>query len=109
MKRTISIFLCLALMAMLVFNFRVSASVLESDDMGLSAIAGSTENAVTMEKGDVNNDAKVNDIDFEVIKMHILGFLQLSGDALEKADVDASGSVDALDLAAIKKYLLGIQ
>jgi sialate O-acetylesterase len=59
-------------------------------------------------KGDVNDDAQVDVIDMVLVKKHILGIEELTGNALEAADVDSSGSVDAIDLSMIKKYLLGL-
>lgn len=103
MKRIISSFFSLSLAIMLLFNFSVSASASNSGD----ELSGQ-ETVTVVESGDVNNDLQVNELDFDLVKKHILGLAELSSDALKVADVDADGSVDALDLAAIRKYILGI-
>ncbi|RCX20173.1 lysophospholipase L1-like esterase [Anaerobacterium chartisolvens] len=59
-------------------------------------------------KGDVNNDGRVDTIDFVLIKKHILGIELLTGDAFKAADIDESGSIDTLDYLQMRKYLLGL-
>ncbi len=57
--------------------------------------------------GDINMDAKVDAIDYALLKKHLLGMGDLSGDALRIADVNHDNAVDALDLSILKQYLLG--
>ncbi|PYG86842.1 sialate O-acetylesterase [Ruminiclostridium sufflavum DSM 19573] len=69
---------------------------------------GALETVPSAVKGDINNDLNIDALDFSLIRMHLLGVRELSGDAFDAADVDSSGTVDALDYAILKKYLLGI-
>ncbi|AEY66061.1 glycoside hydrolase family 9 protein [Clostridium sp. BNL1100] len=57
--------------------------------------------------GDINMDAKVDAIDYALLKQYILGLSNLSVDALRSADVNHDNTVDALDLSILKQYLLG--
>ncbi len=57
--------------------------------------------------GDINMDGKVDAIDYALLKKHLLGMGDLSGDAIRIADVNHDNAVDALDLSILKKYLLG--
>ncbi|RCX13468.1 uncharacterized protein (DUF362 family) [Anaerobacterium chartisolvens] len=61
----------------------------------------------TIQKGDLNNDSKVNSVDFALLKSHILGITELTGDALLAADLDSNGTVDSIDFMKLKLYLLG--
>lgn len=58
--------------------------------------------------GDLNDDGKVNSIDFALLRMHLLGMTPLSEKALPNADVDKNGTINSIDFALIRKYLLGI-
>ena len=58
--------------------------------------------------GDLNDDGKVNSIDFALFRMHLLGMTPLSGKALLNADVNKDGNVNSIDFALMRKYILGI-
>lgn len=59
-------------------------------------------------KGDLNDDGKVNSIDFALLRLHLLGEAPLSGKALGNADVNGDGNVNSIDFAYVRQYLLGI-
>jgi len=56
----------------------------------------------TIIKGDVNNDKKVNRIDYLIVEKHIMGIIKLSKWNCFVADMDKNGTVDINDLAIIK-------
>lgn len=59
-------------------------------------------------KGDLNDDKKVNSIDFALLRLHLLGEAPLAGDNLSNADVNGDGKVNSIDFALVRQYLLGI-
>ncbi|WP_010250403.1 endo-1,4-beta-xylanase [Acetivibrio cellulolyticus] len=59
-------------------------------------------------KGDLNGDLKANSIDFGLLRLHLLGGTQLTGNNLLNADVNGDGQVNSIDLALMRQYLLGI-
>lgn len=56
--------------------------------------------------GDVNNDGKINALDYVAIKNHMLG-KKLTGDNFTAADITKDGKVNALDYIRIKNHMLG--
>lgn len=60
-------------------------------------------------KGDVNGDGKITIEDLIQIQLHILGAIELVGDAFWAADTNNDGQITILDLANIQKHLLGVQ
>ncbi len=58
--------------------------------------------------GDVNNDGKVNSLDFGSLKLHLLGVTRLTGEQLNNADVNADTFVNSIDFGLMRQYLLGI-
>ncbi|ADL52314.1 glycosyl hydrolase [Clostridium cellulovorans] len=54
--------------------------------------------------GDVNNDGKVNAIDYAMVKSYLLGNPVTIN--LKNADLNSDGKINAIDLASIKKILL---
>jgi hypothetical protein len=56
--------------------------------------------------GDLNSDEQIDAIDFQLMKMHLLGLGTLEN--TKSADLDANGTIDSLDLILLKQYLLGI-
>jgi len=59
-------------------------------------------------KGDVNDDGKINSIDYAMIKRHILGIIELKGDDFKRADVNNDGKVNSTDYSWLRKYILGL-
>ena len=60
------------------------------------------------EKGDVNADGKVNNLDATVILKYDAGIIDLDSDQKTAADVNGDGKVNNLDAAMILKYDAGI-
>ncbi|PYG87104.1 dockerin type I repeat protein [Ruminiclostridium sufflavum DSM 19573] len=94
-KRTLSYLLVTAL--------AVSACLFSSSAGGANAAVNVNGSII---KGDVNNDKEINSIDLAQLKMHLLGTIALTGEALQAADFNSDNSVDSIDLALLKKYLL---
>lgn len=58
--------------------------------------------------GDLNGDGAINSTDYTMLRRHILGITELTGDALKNADVNQSGKIDSTDYALMKRKILGI-
>lgn len=58
--------------------------------------------------GDVNGDGAANSIDFGLMRMALLGKIQLSQESLSAADVNGDGAFNSLDFGVMRQYLLGI-
>jgi hypothetical protein len=58
--------------------------------------------------GDANLDGDVNAVDLLLVKKHVLGISELTGQALINADVVPNNDVAANDLLLIRKYVLGM-
>jgi hypothetical protein len=58
--------------------------------------------------GDINEDGRVNALDFAALKKYLLHLTTLTDKQLIDADVNRDGSVNAIDFAVFKKYLLKI-
>ncbi len=59
-------------------------------------------------KGDLNDDNKINSLDFGVLKLHLLGVSRLTGKNLSNGDVNGDGNVNSIDFGLMKQYLLGM-
>lgn len=59
-------------------------------------------------KGDLNEDGKVNSIDFALLRLHLLGEAKLSDKLVPYADVNGDGSVNSIDFGMFRQFLLGI-
>ncbi len=57
--------------------------------------------------GDVDLNGKVTLKDASMIRMYVLGKIELSEEQIKRADVNISGDVTLLDSVLIKQYLLG--
>ena len=68
---------------------------------------GDTPTQPTVLKGDANNDGKVSVSDLAAIRLHILGYVVLSGNALIGADANGDGKISVSDLAAVRLHILG--
>lgn len=58
-------------------------------------------------KGDVNGDGRINYEDLLLVKWHLLGAIQLTGDAFIAADTDSDGDVSLSDLSNIRLHVTG--
>lgn len=65
-------------------------------------------NTPTPTIGDINEDSRIDALDFAALKRYILSPTTLTDTQLIAADVNHDGSVNAIDLAVFKSYLLGI-
>lgn len=90
----ISLILCFSLL------FYKIVDILSYED---NIIHGDTNDV----KGDINNDKKVNSMDYIMLRKHILGTSKLTGDSLKKADANGDGKVSSLDYIVIRKIILG--
>ncbi|WP_010248966.1 glycoside hydrolase family 9 protein [Acetivibrio cellulolyticus] len=57
--------------------------------------------------GDLNEDGKINSIDFALLRCELLGIAHAKIN-LSAADVNVDGKVNSLDFAVLRKYLLGM-
>lgn len=63
--------------------------------------------SVSIKKGDINSDGKINVVDLASVKLHILGRKTLSGNAFSCADINGDGAVNVIDMASVKLHILG--
>jgi endoglucanase len=70
----------------------------------IKAIGGGT---ITVLKGDITKDGKVDALDFAAMKKYLLGKSPEITPDMNIWDLDKDGQVTALDMAVLKKYLLG--
>lgn len=59
-------------------------------------------------KGDVNGDGRITVEDSLAVQLHIMGVIELEGDAFRAADTNNDGRISIVDLANIQKHLLGV-
>ncbi len=57
--------------------------------------------------GDLNEDGKINSIDFALLRCELLGIAHAEIN-MAAADVNADGKINSIDFAVLRKYLLGI-
>ncbi len=98
------------IMTLIIFIVLTSLNVIL---MNLSAEADSgnawaLQSNNTIKYGDVDGDGQINSIDFAHIKKYLLGYDQLTDEALKAADVNGDNVVDSIDYAIHKQFLLGI-
>ncbi len=58
-------------------------------------------------RGDLNEDGKINSIDFALLRCKLLGIPHAEIN-LTAADVNADGKVNSIDFAVLRQYLLGM-
>ena len=63
--------------------------------------------ASSRKKGDCNGDGTVSILDVMLIRQHVLGQKQLSGDAAAAADVNGDGAITSADADALQSQILG--
>ena len=57
--------------------------------------------------GDVNGDNDVQAMDYMMVKRHVLGTFELTGENLANADINGDGEVQAMDYMMVKRHVLG--
>lgn len=57
--------------------------------------------------GDVNNDEKINQYDYILVKRHYFGTRYLTDDEMTRADVNGDGNVNQYDYILIKRHYFG--
>ena len=70
----------------------------------LSALATVSAGAML---GDANGNGKIDAKDYMMVKRHVLGTYELTGDQLTAADVNGNGKIDAKDYMMVKRHVLG--
>ena len=55
-------------------------------------------------KGDINGDGKIDIIDREIVRAHILGLITLSDDEFIAADIDDDGVIDIIDFTQLRLF-----
>lgn len=58
--------------------------------------------------GDLNGDGNANSLDFAMLRMVLLGSLQLSDSQRYGADLNVDGNINSLDFAFLRQFLLGM-
>jgi hypothetical protein len=56
-------------------------------------------------KGDINQDGQINQIDYLLLKKHLLGLIKLTDDRFYLADMNNDGIVDIADFALLRRAL----
>jgi hypothetical protein len=85
----------------------------ETDNIGTGYIAkvmnGETEVSryTLIVKGDVNGDARINGVDYALIKRHVLGVNELQGVYFQAGSIFKPNMVLAYDYVMVKRHVLG--
>ncbi len=66
-----------------------------------------TTDVPTVSKGDTNNDNQISLSDLSNVRLHLLGKISLTGDALKAADTNDDNTISLSDLSNIRLHLLG--
>lgn len=69
-------------------------------------IANEKQETPKYKLGDVNDDGKINALDYVLIKSHMLGREQLTETQKLAADINKDGKINALDYIRIKNHML---
>ncbi|MDQ2087625.1 cellulase family glycosylhydrolase [Herbivorax sp. ANBcel31] len=68
----------------------------------------SDDDTSTVLLGDINGDGNIDSTDYTLLRRHILGSTELTGDALIAADVNGDGVINSDDCVLLTRYLLEI-
>lgn len=60
-------------------------------------------------KGNINDDDKIDILDFGLLKRHLLEIEMLQGEKFDRANINGDDKVDVLDLGKFKRHLLEIE
>jgi hypothetical protein len=72
-------------------------------------VAATSETATKYKLGDVNGDGIINSSDYDLVRLSILGFESLTGDARKAADVNMDGNISIIDYSLIRLDVLGLK
>jgi len=72
----------------------------------LTFVANSFITSYAAVRGDLNNDNRVDSLDYAFYKMYLLGSYHLSD--ISVADLNGDGDTNSIDYAILKQYLLGM-
>lgn len=60
-------------------------------------------------KGDVTGDGRITNLDLRLVLLHLVGGIELTGNALIAADTNNNGRIDIGDALKIQNHLLGVE
>lgn len=60
-------------------------------------------------KGDVNGDGRITNLDLRLVLLHLVGGIELTGNALIAADTNNNGRIEIGDALKIQNHLLGVE
>ena len=69
--------------------------------------AAAHETGTKYKLGDVNGDGVINSSDYDLVRLSILGFESLTGDARKAADVNVDGVISISDYSLIRLIEMG--
>ena len=69
--------------------------------------AAAPETGTKYKLGDVNGDGVINNSDYDLVRLSILGFESLTGDARKAADVNMDGVISISDYSLIRLIEMG--
>lgn len=75
-------------------------TIAQADVDGIASVLGLKKK---LEKGDVNGDGKVDNLDAATVLMYDAGLIKLEKEQLSRADINGDGVVNSLDAAEILK------
>jgi len=84
--------------------FYAVSAVYENGESGYS----NESSASTVLLGDVNGEEGITIIDAGLVLKHVVGNINITGDAYERADVSGDGNVTSYDATLIIQYVYGI-
>lgn len=60
-------------------------------------------------KGDVTGDGRITNLDLRLVLLHLVGGIELTGNALIAADTNNNGRIEIGDALKIQNHLLGVE